>query len=105
VSGTVTMDGQPLRSVAVVFESERGVLAFGKTDAQGHYTIFYVRSDKGAGLGKNMVRIFTPSMGPSRPSGKDSIPVIYNTESTLEAHVVKARNVFDFALESKPSRK
>jgi len=100
VSGRVTMDGQPLEGVSVVFESERGVLSFGNTDAYGRYKLSYIRSAKGAGLGKNIVRISTPTMGPTSPLHKDSIPSIYNTQSTLAAEVVKGRNVFDFALES-----
>ncbi len=105
VTGRVTMDGQPLASVSVVFESERGVLSFGNTDADGRYTLSYIRSANGAGLGKNIVRISTPTMGPTSPLHKDSIPAIYNTQSTLAADVVKGRNVFDFALESKPTAK
>ena len=105
VSGRVTMDGQPLEGVSVVFESERGVLSFGNTDADGRYKLSYIRSAKGAGLGKNIVRISTPTMGPTSPLHKDSIPSIYNTQSTLAAEVVKGRNVFDFALESKPTGK
>jgi len=100
VAGRVTMDGQPLASVSVVFESERGVLSFGNTDADGRYKLSYIRSAKGAGLGKNTVRISTPTMGPTSPLHKDSIPAIYNTQSTLAADVAKGRNVFDFALES-----
>jgi len=105
VSGTVTLDGQPLAKKSVVFESERGVLSFGNTDAEGRYKLCYIRSAKGAGLGRNVVRISTPTMGPSGPLHKDSIPSIYNKESILTADVVKGRNVFDFALESKPSAK
>ena len=105
VAGRVTMDGQPLASVSVVFESERGVLSFGNTDADGRYKLSYIRSANGAGLGKNTVRISTPTMGPTSPLHKDSIPAIYNTQSTLAADVAKGRNVFDFALESKPTGK
>lgn len=105
VSGTVTMDGQPLANKSVVFESDRGVLSFGNTDAKGRYKLSYIRSAKGAGLGKNVVRISTPTMGPTSPLRQDSIPSIYNTKSILEADVVKGRNVFDFALESTPAKK
>jgi len=105
VAGRVTMDGQPLAGVSVVFESERSVLSFGNTDADGRYKLSYIRSAKGAGLGNNTVRISTPTMGPTSPLHKDSIPSIYNTQSTLAADVVKGRNVFDFALESKPTAK
>jgi len=105
VTGTVTMDGQPLAGKSVVFESDRGVLSFGNTDAQGRYKLSYIRSARGAGLGRNVVRISTPTMGPTSPMHQDSIPAIYNTASTLEAEVAKGRNVFDFALESTPAGK
>jgi len=105
VSGTVTMDGRPLGGVAVVFESERGVLSFGNTDDEGRYSVSYIRSAKGAGLGRNVVRIRTPTMGPSSPLRKDKIPSIYNTASTLAVDVTKGRNVFDFSLESQPAEK
>lgn len=105
VSGTVTLDGQPLAGVSVVFESDRGVLSFGNTDDEGRYTVSYIRSARGAGLGRNVVRISTPTMGPSSPLRKDKIPSIYNTASTLTVDVVKGRNVFDFTLKSKPSGK
>ena len=105
VSGTVTLDGQPLGGVSVVFESDRGVLSFGNTDNEGRYSVSYIRSAKGAGLGRNVVRISTPMIGPSSPLRKDRIPSIYNTASTLAVDVAKGSNVFDFALESKPSGK
>lgn len=105
MSGTVTLDGQPLGGVSVVFESDRGVLSFGNTDDQGRYTVSYIRSARGAGVGKNVVRISTPMMGPSSPLRKDRIPSIYNTASTLTVDVAKGSNVFDFPLDSKPSRK
>lgn len=105
VSGTVTMDGKPLGGVAVVFESDRGVLSFGNTDDEGRYSVSYIRSAKGAGLGRNIVRISTPMIGPSSPLRKDRIPSIYNTASTLAVDVAKGSNVFDFALTSNSSSK
>jgi hypothetical protein len=105
VSGTVTMDGRPLGGIAVVFESEGGVLSFGNTDDEGRYRVSYIRSARGAGLGRNVVRISTPTMGPSSPLRKDTIPAIYNTASTLAVDVTKGSNVFDFPLESKPTIK
>ena len=105
VSGTVTMDGKPLGGVAVVFESDRGVLSFGNTDDEGRYTVSYIRSARGAGLGRNVVRIRTPTMGPSSPLRKDKVPSIYNTASTLAVDVAKGSNVFDFAPTSNSSSK
>lgn len=104
VSGTVTLDGRPLGNARVVFQSDAGAIAFAKTSADGTYELTYIRSAKGAGLGRNVVRISTPTDGPVGPKWKDPIPAAYNTASTLEAEVVKGRNVFDFALESKPEK-
>ncbi len=105
VSGRVTLDGQPLGGVSVVFESERGVLSFGNTDDQGRYTVSYIRAARGAGVGRNVVRISVPTIGPSSPLRKDRIPAIYNTASTLTADVTKGSNVLDFALQSHPGGK
>lgn len=105
VSGTVMLDGRPLGGVSVVFESDRGVLSFGNTDDQGRYTVSYIRSARGAGVGRNVVRISTPMMGPSSPLRKDKIPSIYNTASTLTVDITKGSNVFDFALTSNSSSK
>lgn len=103
VSGRVTLDGRPLGNVKVVFQSHAGAISFASTAPDGTYELTYIRSAKGAGLGRNVVRISTPTDGPTGPKWKDPIPAVYNTASTLEADVVKGRNVCDFALVSKPS--
>lgn len=102
VSGRVTLDGRPLGNVKVVFQSSKGAISFATTAADGTYELTYIRSAKGAGLGRNVVRIATPTDGPVGPKWKDPIPAVYNSASTLAAEVAKGRNVFDFALESKP---
>lgn len=105
VSGTVTLDGRPLAKASVVFQSEKGVLSFATTDADGRYELIYIRTDMGAGLGNNTVRIASKIDGPVSPTWKDSIPAIYNVDSTLRVEVKPGGNVFDFNLESKPARK
>jgi hypothetical protein len=104
VSGTVTLDGRPLGNAKVVFQSDAGAIAFANTAADGTYELTYIRTAKGAGLGRNVVRISTPTDGPVGPNWKDPIPAAYNTASILEADVAEGRNVFDFALESKPEK-
>ena len=49
VSGTVTIDGQPVDGVEVNFVGEK-FAGFGKTDSVGHYKLIH-----GAALGKNKV--------------------------------------------------
>ncbi|MEO1993011.1 MAG: carboxypeptidase-like regulatory domain-containing protein [Pirellulales bacterium] len=105
VTGTVTMDGSPLENASVVFTAQGGATAFGSTDSSGNYELSYIRDLKGAGVGKNVVRITTNLEAPPDPRWKDPIPKLYNEETTLEADVLDGKdNVFDFALESKPSK-
>jgi hypothetical protein len=125
VSGTVTMDGQPVTNAIVTFVPQNGGQnAIGKTDDSGKYEL-YRRGDRGALLGPHTVVITTvqePS-GPVEEISSDSdeylkqatggnrsdydraivkepIPARYNKQSTLNAEVVKGQNTFDFALTS-----
>ena len=70
VSGRVMFDGQPLVNVAVNFGPLTGGLdgayaAYGKTDAQGRYTLKLVDDNRrGATVGKNRVTLNESSEGP-----------------------------------------
>ena len=106
VTGTVTLDGEPLEGAAVVFApTSAGATAYGRTDAQGRYEMMFSDDEKGAWLGENIVRISTEDVGsgdsPARP---EVVPAIYNQRSTLRANVEKKANTFDFALESDAGR-
>lgn len=120
VTGTVTLDGQPVSGIAVVFYPDSGRPARGTTDVNGKYELTYIRRTLGTKLGHNRVEIAPneegeedseddagsegdgPAKTPSK-SGKVKIPARYNTKSELEADVQPGRNVFDFKLESKPA--
>jgi hypothetical protein len=102
VTGTVTMDGQPLARAVVTFLSEKGVAASGATDANGRYTLLYRGSADGASPGRNTVTVTTVPDDPNMGVVKERIPAAYNTQSTLTADVVAGTNTFDFSLESKP---
>jgi hypothetical protein len=99
VSGTVTMGGQPLGGVAVLFESGGGHGAAGTTNANGRYELMFRGETKGAELGPNTVRITTVLDFPTPPNYKDPIPARYNVSSQLTATVEPGANTFDFALD------
>lgn len=103
VTGTVTMDGQPLANVTVTFKPDSGSISVGRTDEQGHYKLGYNETEKGAKVGKHTVRITTPSdePGPGGDAPKDPIPAKYNEQSELSADVKAGSNEFNFDLTSK----
>jgi hypothetical protein len=69
VSGRVTIDGQPLANVALNFGPLTGGLdgayaAYGKTDADGRYTLKLVDDGRrGAAVGKNRVTLNEAGLG------------------------------------------
>jgi len=104
VTGTVTLDGDPLAGVTVAFESPDGKVAFGQTNEAGQYELTYKGPWKGAVLGQNTVRITTATDAPPAPGWRDPVHPYYNARSMLTAEVVEGENTFDFALEKKPKR-
>ncbi|OAI53284.1 hypothetical protein AYO47_05120 [Planctomyces sp. SCGC AG-212-M04] len=114
VTGTITLDGEPLNGIAVVFYPDSGRPARGKTNAEGKYDLTYIRETKGTKVGHNRVEVAPDEEGgedeaesdeaaakPKAKGGKPKIPAQYNTKSILEADVKPGENVFDFKLESK----
>lgn len=60
VSGTVTLDGAPLKRASVLFEPEAGGRpSFGVTDENGKYTLAYSMHEGGAEVGNCTVKITT----------------------------------------------
>ncbi len=111
VRGKVTMDGQPLAGVDVVFAPEKGRPSMATTDAAGHYDLWYINRTNGAKVGPHKVFVRPTDMPPEEAAANGSrggapvpqpkIPAKYNKRSTLTAEVKPGRNTFDFALESK----
>jgi hypothetical protein len=117
VSGTVTLDGQPLAGAKVEFGLQTEGIALGKTtgtnavamtDANGRYSLQYTLKEKGAPIGKHVVRITTRSMTVDA-NGKEvlvpeRLPPKYNVQSELTAEVKPGSNKIDFplTLESAP---
>lgn len=101
VTGIVTLNGEPLAGVSVVFESESGHTSFGTTDSTGSYQLVAPGSQQGGVVGLNKVRITSQLDAPPGPGWKDPIPARYNSASELSAQVNPGKNSFNFELERK----
>jgi len=97
VSGTVTLDGQPLPGARVLFRPKQGRPSAGITDDVGHYKLQYTAEKPGALPGEHSVIITTAS----EESGKEVVPARYNVKSTLKVSVDPGQRTHDFALDSK----
>src|SRR5690349_24920475 len=92
VTGTVTLDGKPVDGAMIQFEPTTSGMptAFGQTDAQGKYELWYSRGNKGASLGEAIVRITAfqeaddDSAKKKRP---EIVPAKYNLTSELKVEV------------------
>jgi hypothetical protein len=101
VSGTVTLDGQPLRGGAITFSSrENSILATTvNIESDGKY-----RTDR-APTGKSSVSIETESLQFGNPAAYVPIPAKYSSAATsgLEVDLNPGENEsVDFALEKQP---
>lgn len=95
VTGTVTLDGQPLIGVIVMFTPDEGRPATGQTDAFGKYELVYRYGVNGAKIGPNTVSLVWPT-GETGPA----IPKEYGAESKVKVEVEPGDNVFDYDLKS-----
>ncbi|HEY2250110.1 MAG TPA: hypothetical protein VGH74_03575 [Planctomycetaceae bacterium] len=111
VTGTVTLDGKPLKDAIVKFvpqttkENYSLGTSFGMTDASGKYDLSYANDDgtpiMGAVIGKHQVQIQLNDIG-----GEQKIPGRYSTfDSELKADVKKGMLPLDFELKSDPVEK
>lgn len=100
VSGTVTLDGQPVGDAEVLFMPDSGNPSVGKTDQKGRYTLAYDQKRKGAVIGKHTVRITKIGEIGSPNDTKNLLPEKYNQNSPLTAEVKAGENSLDFPLTS-----
>ena len=97
VSGTVTMDGEPVSTITVVMKPDVGRPAIGVTDAKGKYDIEYTLGEKGTKLGPTTVGLEWPT-GFAAPFG---IPDQYiPMNSSMKLDVQKGKQTFDIQMES-----
>jgi hypothetical protein len=105
VSGKVTLDGKPIEGAFLQFEPVDNGLptAFGRTDKEGRYELWYSRGNRGASLGAALVRIrafqdSNPDTGEkARP---EVIPAKYNVRTDLKVDVTRGSQTHDFELKS-----
>lgn len=113
VSGTVTLDGQPLSGATVAFETRDGTFSSGVTDESGAFDLMFNTEQSGCLPGDKIVRIQikTDSENPDEESEEEGgtgnqpqikIPEQYNKKSTLEVTVDANHTTFEFDLKSKP---
>lgn len=120
VSGTVTLDGQPLPGALVTFENEEsGTMSFARTNSSGSYTLQFDSDKDGVTPGKKRVRFSTvrtmlglrgeegAEVGESSTEGegksgekKELVPECYNGKSTLIIEVTPDSSTIDFDLKS-----
>jgi hypothetical protein len=123
VTGTVTLDGEPVTNGLVTFSpSEGGRSSIGKTDSAGKYELIFA-DRKGAMVGSHQVAVTTvqESSGSGEEVSSDSdayaqqamggsasdydnatvtepIPAKYNSETTLTFDVASGSNTIDIPM-------
>lgn len=111
VSGTVTLDGNPVDSARVIFMPTEGSAprgAIGVSDTEGNYELIYI-NEKGCPPGKFKVAITTrgqkyDDQGKFVGAREESIPAKYHNENKTKLTAVISlddENVVDFPLKSK----
>jgi len=108
VTGTVTLEGQPLANARIVFQPMgSGSASYGRTDAEGKYELQYGEDIMGATIGSHRVTISTFSAGDPDADPPDAItpelvPSKYNAETELHVEVSRGENTLNFDLEPGP---
>jgi hypothetical protein len=112
VSGTVTLDGQPVPAAVLTFipQAPDSSPSYGRTDAEGKYSLMFTRSKEGAMLGKHRVEIETQKISADeaadmKAEGREvpayvAIPKKYREPGALTAEVKSGGNQIDFTLTS-----
>jgi hypothetical protein len=106
VSGRVTLNGTPLEGAAVYFQPSNGagLMPFGRTDADGRYTL-RVEEIRGVGAAVGNYRVVITKVGKDEYTKdgwkppKNEIPARFNADSQLTCDVPAAgREDADFDL-------
>jgi len=108
VSGTVTLDGEPVPNVIVNFEpSSGGRASFAITDDNGRYQLRFTSKRKGALPGKHHVRIAPNGIEVETVIPAEEwtykVPQHYSGKHFLVHEVTTGRNTIDFQLQKDPA--
>lgn len=102
VTGTVTLDGKPVAGATVGFQPRKGRPAYGGTDDQGRYKLFYDFRSAGAVVGTCDVTITTAHEDEEGRPRPERVPRKYFKPGALVVEVEPKANVFNFELTSSP---
>ncbi|MEW4565464.1 carboxypeptidase-like regulatory domain-containing protein [Bremerella sp. JC770] len=110
VTGTVTLDGEPLPQVMVTFSPSNGEReSYGVTSVSGQYQLRYTSRELGARTGEHQVRISPMGVEPREPVARakdDSVlPSHYYGKDFLIRKVTPGNNQINLELTSTPSTK
>ncbi|MEQ1825538.1 MAG: carboxypeptidase-like regulatory domain-containing protein [Pirellula sp.] len=101
VSGTITLDGVPLKRASITFHPEAGGRpSFGVSNDNGEYTLGYSMSKTGAEVGPCRVTISTKIEGDDGKPAKELVPARYAKEPIV-VKVESRSNKIDLKLTSK----
>lgn len=110
VTGTVTLDGQPVPRASITFAPvEPGPTSMGGTNKDGQYKLLFNTDRQGAVLGKHNVTIRSLEQDTDedgKPTGDApvKIPAKYGQVGALTAEVFTGSNTIDFKLESEAGK-
>jgi hypothetical protein len=105
VTGSVTLDGKPVEGAVIQFEPTTSGFptAFGQTDKDGKYELWYSRGNKGASLGESLVRIQAfqdANLDAGTKRRPETIPARYNVMTDLKVEVARGAQTHNFDLKS-----
>ncbi len=121
VSGSVTLDGNPLPAAVVTFDAEDGQFSYGLTDSNGKFSLQFDSAKSGVTPGKKTVRISTTrkilglnskeegggedgggegESSKTSPRPTELVPARYNQKSELSVEVSSSKKHFEFPLVS-----
>ena len=97
VSGKVTLDGQPLVGVNVIFHPSSGRPAAAQTDSDGNYELVYLDGVSGCKVGPATVSFeWSPGM-----ENVPAIPGRYLSTDAFKPDIKAGSNEFNFEMVSK----
>ncbi|MBI3468310.1 MAG: carboxypeptidase regulatory-like domain-containing protein [Planctomycetes bacterium] len=101
VTGTVTLNGQPVPNAFVVFTPKGpGRPSQTKTDAEGRFSLKFSGEREGALIGHHSVTVSTADITDAGQNIKEIIPAAYNRQGSIDVTVESGTNVINLELES-----
>lgn len=101
VTGTVTLDGQPVPNAFVVFTPKGpGRPSQTKTDTEGRFSLKFNGAREGALVGNHSVTVSTADVTDDGRNVKEVIPAAYNRQGSIDVTVEPGDNVIKLELES-----